>query len=303
MHTSVGNPPQQTGFFSINGFGEAMALALYAEKAAMEKFYGLLSQRLPSADWLLKIGLETNVNSDLENYLGVDALLQTHLNDARYLSPRQYEAPTFKELSSLYFNKPQWDASYSRFSTDIRESIGEGQVYEFEAMHPTDKVTRAKLVFNWINELPTEYEARVVMPSGRTVDARLMKEIEYEVIGEKMVFRVVIGKKEFVEQTVARLLPKDFTLEQNYPNPFNPSTTIQYQLPSAAQVSLKIYDVLGREIATLVNTTQAAGRYNYQLSTVNYQLSSGVYFYRLSVNGATNGAQNFVQTKKMMLVK
>ncbi len=89
-------------------------------------------------------------------------------------------------------------------------------------------------------------------------------------------------------------LPKQFALEQNYPNPFNPSTMISYQLPASSNVSLKVFDMLGKEVATLVNGRQEAGAY-----TMNFnanQLSSGVYFYRLQ-------AGNFVQTRKMMLVK
>ncbi|MBC8043177.1 MAG: T9SS type A sorting domain-containing protein, partial [Rhizobacter sp.] len=86
----------------------------------------------------------------------------------------------------------------------------------------------------------------------------------------------------------------EFVLKQNYPNPFNPATTLVYQLPQAATVSLKIYDVLGREVATLVNVRQAAGTYTAQFNAS--KLSSGVYFYKL-VAGA------FVQTKKMLLVK
>jgi len=89
-------------------------------------------------------------------------------------------------------------------------------------------------------------------------------------------------------------LPKQFALEQNYPNPFNPTTTISYQLPVASQVSLKVYDVLGREVMTLVNGRQDAGAYNFNFNASD--LSSGVYFYRLQ-------SGNFVQTKKMMLVK
>jgi len=88
--------------------------------------------------------------------------------------------------------------------------------------------------------------------------------------------------------------PKQFALEQNYPNPFNPTTTISYQLPVASQVSLKVYDVLGREVMTLVNGKQEAGVYNLSLNGAT--LSSGIYFYRLQ-------SGNFVQTKKMMLVK
>ncbi len=89
-------------------------------------------------------------------------------------------------------------------------------------------------------------------------------------------------------------VPRTFLLEQNYPNPFNPTTVIGYQLPVASEVSLKVYDVLGREVMTLVNGKQEAGVYNFTLNATG--LASGIYFYRLQ-------AGNFVQTKKMMLVK
>ncbi len=97
-------------------------------------------------------------------------------------------------------------------------------------------------------------------------------------------------------------LPKVFALEQNYPNPFNPTTVISYQLPVASEVSLKVYDMLGREVMTLVNGKQEAGAYNFTLNATG--LASGIYFYRLQAS-ATNGASssNFVETKKMMLVK
>ncbi len=88
----------------------------------------------------------------------------------------------------------------------------------------------------------------------------------------------------------------DFRLEQNYPNPFNPTTVIGYQLPVAGIVTLKVYDVLGRELAILINEIQQAGRYNIQLSTSNFQLSSGVYFYRLT-------AGKYSETRKMLFLK
>jgi hypothetical protein len=96
-------------------------------------------------------------------------------------------------------------------------------------------------------------------------------------------------------------LPRAFALEQNYPNPFNPATTIRYQLPVSGIVSLKVYDVLGKEVLTLVNGEQEAGEYNLALNAAN--LSSGVYFYRLTVGSSGSPAGSFMQTKKMMLVK
>lgn len=94
-------------------------------------------------------------------------------------------------------------------------------------------------------------------------------------------------------------LPRDFALHQNYPNPFNPSTNISYSLPLACHVTLILYDIIGNEIATLVNEEKNPGTHNYQVSIrqlTDYPLSSGVYFYRLV-------AGEFVSTKKMTLLK
>ena len=92
--------------------------------------------------------------------------------------------------------------------------------------------------------------------------------------------------------------PSSFSLRQNYPNPFNPSTIIQYQVSSNSQVSLKVYDVLGNEVATLVNEEKPAGSYEveFKSSVGNVQLASGIYFYKLQ-------AGSFVETKKMQLLK
>jgi len=89
-------------------------------------------------------------------------------------------------------------------------------------------------------------------------------------------------------------VPKEFKLEQNFPNPFNPTTTIQYQLPQDAKVTLKVYDILGSEVATLINAEQEAGYYEVNWNASN--LASGVYIYRLQTG-------SFVSVKKMMLLR
>ncbi len=89
-------------------------------------------------------------------------------------------------------------------------------------------------------------------------------------------------------------LPKQFSLEQNYPNPFNPSTVISYQLSAVSQVELKVFDILGREVKTLVNEIQSAGNYKINFNASN--LSSGIYLYKIKT-------EKFIQTKKMILVK
>ena len=90
----------------------------------------------------------------------------------------------------------------------------------------------------------------------------------------------------------------EYQLEQNYPNPFNPTTMIQYSVVNTGNVSLKVYDVLGNEVATLVNEEKQPGNYEveFQSTVSNQQLASGIYFYQLR-------AGEFVQTKKMLLLR
>ncbi|MBK7228925.1 MAG: T9SS type A sorting domain-containing protein [Ignavibacteriales bacterium] len=94
-------------------------------------------------------------------------------------------------------------------------------------------------------------------------------------------------------------LPTEFALLQNYPNPFNPTTTITYHLPKTANVELKVYDVLGNEVATLINEEKSAGVFEVQFNVTQDSrpaMSSGVYFYKLT-------AGDFASTKKMILIK
>ncbi|MDP3582663.1 MAG: T9SS type A sorting domain-containing protein, partial [Ignavibacteria bacterium] len=89
-------------------------------------------------------------------------------------------------------------------------------------------------------------------------------------------------------------IPTEFKLGQNFPNPFNPVTEINYQLPSFSKVSLKVFDILGKEVTELVNQEQEAGSYRVKFDGSN--LTSGVYFYQLR-------ADSFVGTKKLVLIK
>jgi len=89
-------------------------------------------------------------------------------------------------------------------------------------------------------------------------------------------------------------VPQNFTLKQNYPNPFNPNTIIRYQLPERGNVSLKVYDVLGNEVATLVNEENPAGEYELEFNAE--ELTSGIYFYQLKTD-------NYIKTKKMILLR
>jgi hypothetical protein len=100
----------------------------------------------------------------------------------------------------------------------------------------------------------------------------------------------LVVKSEYEFQTI----PNEFILQQNYPNPFNPSTTISWQSPVSSHQTLKVYDLLGREIATLVDEYKPAGRYEVNFDAND--LTGGVYFYKLT-------SDNFIRIKKFILVK
>jgi uncharacterized protein (TIGR02145 family) len=97
-----------------------------------------------------------------------------------------------------------------------------------------------------------------------------------------------------VKETLSKELPEAFVLFQNYPNPFNPTTSISFTLPSKSFISLEVFDLLGREVATLVNEQKPAGTYTQKWNAAN--VSSGIYFYRLQ-------AGNYIQTKKLLVLK
>ena len=107
------------------------------------------------------------------------------------------------------------------------------------------------------------------------------------------VFKSTNGGNVFVSQ-ISSNIPQRFSLSQNYPNPFNPTTKINFDLKNSAFALLRVYDITGREVRTLVNEKLSAGSYSYDFNAV--ELPSGVYFYQLQTDG-------FIETKKMILLK
>ena len=135
-----------------------------------------------------------------------------------------------------------------------------------------------------------------------TVDYSLASSATYEHFQVLMTVRMeplfkVTGVRSNPSQS-----PREFSLSQNYPNPFNPTTVISYQLSAASNVTLKVYDVLGREVAKLVNSRQNAG--SYSVTFDGSKLSSGVSLYRLdAVSQGASGLGNFSRIAKMVLLK
>jgi len=127
----------------------------------------------------------------------------------------------------------------------------------------------------------------------------LNDKLGYIVGGKSLILKTTDGKNSIDIKNISIKMPQNFSLLQNYPNPFNPTTNIKYQIAKNSFVTLKVYDILGKEITTLVNEKLQPGEYEVQFPNVqvaNVQLPSGVYFYKLV-------AGDFSETRKMILLK
>ncbi len=102
--------------------------------------------------------------------------------------------------------------------------------------------------------------------------------------------------------TKETIAPIGYQLFQNYPNPFNAKTIIKYEVPENSIVDIRIYDILGREVKTLVNNEQKV-RWKYKVEFDGSALASGVYFYRIKADPSSGSGQAFIETKKMVLLK
>ncbi len=163
---------------------------------------------------------------------------------------------------------------------EVTLTFPEGSIRELEykyaiEVQQNDFVQESGFQENRVVEIPLEVEWAIVVESGW---------------GEWDTPADIITNVEQIDSGI----PMVFSLEQNYPNPFNPATVIQYTVPQAEKVMLKIYNVLGQEVATLVNEVQNPG--TYQATFDASRLASGVYIYRMQ-------AGDFVESKRMMLIK
>jgi hypothetical protein len=122
--------------------------------------------------------------------------------------------------------------------------------------------------------------------------------------GNKFLYRLkqidIDGEFEYSPIVEIEILPNQFVLSQNYPNPFNPSTRIKYELPSDAYVTIKVYDMLGNELLTLINEEYEAGIYEIEFELIGF--ASGTYIYRLQAH-TRGGSESFTSSKKMIILQ
>jgi len=188
--------------------------------------------------------------------------------------------PRYENLYEISFTSPGWtvefianqiqtNADFFKMPIELKIEFSDGSDTLLTAMND---VNNQSFTFNFTRE-----------PVSLQFDPNNNIVLKLEII-------------QFVE--ITETLPDEFNLYQNYPNPFNPTTTIKYDIKERTNVELKVFDILGREIITLVNEEQPAGSYEVEFSknSIHQVLGSGVYFYQLQ-------AGSYVETKKMILLR
>jgi len=205
-------------------------------------------------------------------------------------APLPVELVSFTGVSSRAGVVLSWETASERESAGfvINRRIvgigsGEWQVIDDYTRNPN---LRAK---NSLNGAKYAYTDASDLPAGTVLEYRL-DEVSLSGAIERL--------REVRVETRFSTVVTDFALEQNYPNPFNPTTSIPYQLKERAKVTLDIYNTLGQKVATVVDAVQERGNYAANFNAAS--LASGMYFYRLTAQGAS---QTFLQTRKMMLLK
>lgn len=213
------------------------------------------------------------------------------------------EPPVIGDYLSIYFPHPEWEKNSARYCVDARPEISDGDSWDFEVK--TNINNDVNIVLENLEQVPENFEVWVVNRTRKSA-LQLSKSQNSFVIQKKgsdaEKLTLLIGSESYIKSTINNLglIPQDYALRQNYPNPFNPSTIIEYSMPVNGLVTIKIYNAIGQEIATLVNNEEMSAGYHSTTwngtSSNGMKVSSGVYIYRM-ISG------NFVQTKKMMLLK
>ncbi|HOJ17870.1 MAG TPA: choice-of-anchor D domain-containing protein [Ignavibacteriaceae bacterium] len=146
-----------------------------------------------------------------------------------------------------------------------------------------------------------------VEAAGTSTDIRSYSFVDKSVTTQSVIYRLkmvdIDGTFNYSKEIKVEMgVPSSFSLSQNYPNPFNPSTRIDYQIPSDANVTIELFDVTGQKIATMMNKEMKAGYHSFDLEAGKFGMATGVYIYRLVAIDKTSG-ESFVDSKKLMMLK
>jgi len=283
------------GYWVYNGTGAVATLTVSPSRSLSKGTGKTVHAQEIQSGWKINFSAQAGKYSDVYNYVGTAADASDF--EDRYDLP---ELPVIGDYVSVSFDHVHENGNDYSYTIDYKNTTDQGYSWD---MQVESNIHDKPVKLNWLSEaLPENYKIGILdISNNKEVASTDYKfAIKYD---QPIHFRIFVGTAEYVDAEMAKTkatLPGSFVLGQNYPNPFNPTTVISYQLPMLSRIQLKIYNLLGQEVRTLIpGAVQDPGKYEIFWDGRNERgvpVASGVYIYRLRTN-------EFIQSKKMLLIR
>ncbi|CAF3778451.1 unnamed protein product [Rotaria sp. Silwood1] len=277
------------GYKKVIWLGEGTSFISLVQKDSVKSYLNAGGSTVNTKSKFIAFGEDAGYSIDRTGSTYIDTTLARQYLGFIYVADRPSVGAGFVGLKGIAINNNVKDSVAGTWPDVIKRSTinSTAPLYGFRWFNSPDSINavgRQATTFNSavfcfdVEAMRTAADGPASSPVRRIVKAAL----DY-------VDQLLVG-----EQSNTSIIPTVFELKQNYPNPFNPVTKISYSVPKAGIVTMKIFDITGREVASLVNDMKAPGVYSIDFNASSF--ASGVYFYRLE-------AQDFVDTKRMVLLK
>ncbi|MBN2227474.1 MAG: T9SS type A sorting domain-containing protein [candidate division Zixibacteria bacterium] len=286
-----------TGYIDVAAIPAWEGIYLYVNKAGIKLLFpneeyvmvgksaDTVSEMFSIDNWHLDVTMTAGQYVDRLNSLGVKPEAESGRDKYDYAEP-----PPAPGAPHLAFVLPDEDGL---FCTDYRSRIDDGAIWDVTFSSAPNRV----LQVDHLEELPGDWQAWLIMNNGSKI--RLEPDSPVALPDQVTSAQIIVGDQQYLASDHGATIPTHFTLYQNYPNPFNPTTIIRIALPNPSHVSLEIYNILGRKVATLINQPLQAGYHTVTWdgrTTDGKSAASGVYFYRVT-------GDRHIEQKKMLLLK
>jgi hypothetical protein len=292
------------GYFARNNSSAAVSISFPASAGEVVG-KAVVSEPVEKL-WEVQLVVRCGEYWDAYNYAGVSVEASDGWDRLDYSEP----PPPPCSYVSLFFPHREWALYPGDYATDFRAEFVEGQSWDMAVQTDLSPAV-VSLSVSGIESIPERFGVYLFdLLIAEVVDLRQKTRYEHvmSASGGERRFQLVVGTQEYVEEIREQLpvIPAEYCLYQNWPNPFNPETEIVYRLPVVAgkifqPVILKIYNILGQEVRVLVDQAKEPGFHTAMWDgrdACGEELASGVYFYRLTVDGGRWSA-----TKKMVLLR
>jgi len=247
-------------------------------------------------NWRLNLVAGNSISRDGLFYFGLDDNATAGFdNSFDYAKPPMNPNDSAVEI---YFRRNNWNSLFTKYLSDIRR-FSANQVYLWDFEFSSKRAEQSYISWQNLNQIfPAEflnqyYFLLIDSTNNRTVNMKTSTSYQLNHNGNITRFAVRVGRLTDVENDQ---IIYDYKLSQNYPNPFNPVTKITYSVKEKSSVTISLYDMLGKEIAKLVNEDKTPGEYELEIDANKLGFVSGVYFYRMT-------AGDFVAIKKLVYLK